>query len=204
MRELITKQDRLQYHKTIPGWCAFSQSYHKAYNAAKGGERFVEVGTWLGRSACLMAGLISQDPLKEIQFTCIDPWTDGGIDLKETKYYRDLGVAHIYDMAMMNLKPLRSWVTPIREWSPKAAELFGAESIDYIMIDGDHTYEGCKADIEGWLPKMKPGAVMAGDDYLWPGVTQAVHEKFGGRVQSFIKQKTIDYRLSVAYWEVYL
>ena len=69
---------------------------------------------------------------------------------------------------------------------PVSAE-FENESLDLIFIDGDHSYEGCKADIEAWLPKLKIGGFMAGHDYgheRFPGVKQAVDEIFG-EVETF-------------------
>lgn len=50
--------------------------------------------------------------------------------------------------------------------------------IDVIFIDGDHSYEGCKADIENWYPCMKENGVMLFHDCddTSPGVVQAVKE----------------------------
>eukprot|EP01062_Namystynia_karyoxenos_P076186 TRINITY_DN7434_c0_g1_i1.p1 TRINITY_DN7434_c0_g1~~TRINITY_DN7434_c0_g1_i1.p1 ORF type:complete len:378 (+),score=77.93 TRINITY_DN7434_c0_g1_i1:88-1221(+) len=74
-----------------------------------------------------------------------------------------------------------------REKSPGAAALFGNRSIDFILIDGLHTAEGVRADIHGWLPKLRPGAIVVFNDYyglegqglvgrIWPGVAQAAEE----------------------------
>jgi hypothetical protein len=46
-------------------------------------------------------------------------------------------------------------------------------------IDGDHTYEAVKADLERFHEQLKPGGVISGDDYgmvgWWEdGVTRAV------------------------------
>lgn len=50
--------------------------------------------------------------------------------------------------------------------------------IDVIFIDGDHTYLGCKRDIDAWYPHMKKGGVMMFHDCdeSSPGVVQAVAE----------------------------
>lgn len=32
--------------------------------------------------------------------------------------------------------------------------------IDLLFIDGDHSYTGCKADIEAWIPHVKIGGVV--------------------------------------------
>jgi hypothetical protein len=49
--------------------------------------------------------------------------------------------------------------------SAPAAKLYENNSLDFIMIGGDHNYEGVKKDLIAWRPKMKDGAIMAGDDY---------------------------------------
>lgn len=50
--------------------------------------------------------------------------------------------------------------------------------IDILFIDGDHSYEGCKKDIEVWYPYIKKGGVIFLHDYdiSSPGVIQAVDE----------------------------
>src|SRR3990167_4054505 len=50
--------------------------------------------------------------------------------------------------------------------------------VNVLFIDGDHTYEGCKADIDNWYPQMANGGVMLFHDCddTSPGVVQAVAE----------------------------
>lgn len=57
------------------------------------------------------------------------------------------------------------------------AEKFPKE-IDVLFIDGDHSYEGCKADIDSWYPYMKKGGVMLfhDADSTSPGVVKALEE----------------------------
>lgn len=51
-------------------------------------------------------------------------------------------------------------------------------TVKVLFIDGDHSYEGCKADIDAWYPKMaKDGVMLFHDcDETSPGVVQAVEE----------------------------
>lgn len=65
------------------------------------------------------------------------------------------------------------------EWFASCADNY----LDWIYIDGDHSYEGCYADLVEAHKKVKPGGLILGDDFKWPestwskpGVTQAVNQ----------------------------
>jgi hypothetical protein len=61
--------------------------------------------------------------------------------------------------------------------SANAAAMIEDGSLDFVFIDGDHSYEGCKRDILAWMPKVRPGGWLMGHDYgLRAGVTRAVTE----------------------------
>lgn len=64
--------------------------------------------------------------------------------------------------------------------SHEAADHIKDESLDFIFIDADHSYENCKQDIELWVPKVRLGGMISGHDYqtLFPGVVKAVDESF--------------------------
>lgn len=64
--------------------------------------------------------------------------------------------------------------------SAEAAIVADDNSLDFVFIDADHSYEGCKRDIEAWYPKVRKGGLVAGHDYnpKWPGVIKAVNEQF--------------------------
>ena len=67
----------------------------------------------------------------------------------------------------------------MRKTSAEAADEIGDRSLSFVFIDGDHSYEGCMADIEAWRRKVKPGGWLCGHDYGFerlPGVKQAVDE----------------------------
>ena len=54
----------------------------------------------------------------------------------------------------------------------------GMPKIYVLFIDGDHSYEGCKTDIDSWYPHMAENGVMLFHDCdeSSPGVMQAVAE----------------------------
>lgn len=62
------------------------------------------------------------------------------------------------------------------------AELFDDNSLDFVYVDADHTYEGCKRDILAWLSKVKKNGIICGHDYYCcEGVNKAVNEIFKDR-----------------------
>lgn len=72
----------------------------------------------------------------------------------------------------------------IRSTGIDAARSFDDSSIDFVYIDGDHSYDFVSKDIEAWWPKIRSGGILSGHDYCWGhkqrnipfGVMQAVDE----------------------------
>lgn len=82
-----------------------------------------------------------------------------------------------YKRAIKKLSPFRSQHTLIKLRFDQALSLFPDEYFDFIYVDGyAHTGEESGATFRDWYPKLKPGGVLAGDDYHedWPLVIQEV------------------------------
>ena len=63
--------------------------------------------------------------------------------------------------------------------SVAASRIFADASVDWVHLDARHDYASVKADIQAWLPKVRPGGWLSGDDYdvdKWPEVVRAVGE----------------------------
>ena len=71
-----------------------------------------------------------------------------------------------YSEAMNNTKEYAERAHMIRCKGEVAAELFQDESLDFVYIDANHTYEAVTEDIRIWYPKVKSGGIIAGHDYL--------------------------------------
>jgi predicted O-methyltransferase YrrM len=71
-------------------------------------------------------------------------------------------------------------ITHLKMYSDDACKEI-KEQVDFVYIDGLHTYEQCKKDIENYLPLVRKGGYIGGHDYsnAWPGVKKAVNEMFG-------------------------
>jgi predicted O-methyltransferase YrrM len=75
-----------------------------------------------------------------------------------------------------------------RDFSDNMVNHFEDASLDFIFIDGIHTYEQVTIDCENYFSKVKSGGVFAGHDYnVIEGVNRAVNEfaaKHGAEVQT--------------------
>ena len=53
----------------------------------------------------------------------------------------------------------------VRGMSVPAADGFADASLDWIYIDTDHTYATTLQELHSYAPRLKPGGIIAGDDY---------------------------------------
>jgi len=74
----------------------------------------------------------------------------------------------------------------ILDQSVTASKQFDNESLDFVYIDANHTYDAIKQDIDVWTPKVKKGGIIGGHDYEYKPldsdirtVKKAVDEYFG-------------------------
>ena len=67
---------------------------------------------------------------------------------------------------------------------------FGAtledDSLDFVFIDGDHSYEATLKDIQTYWSKVKTGGVFAGHDINLTSVTNAIGEFFKDKPETKI------------------
>jgi len=151
----------------------------------------IEVGTWKGASALYMADLCHSKSLNS-HIYCVDTWL-GAVEFCTTLAdtpERDLllrnGYPQIYYQFISNVihKGHQQRITPVPNTSLNAAKILAYHGVkaELIYIDGSHEYDDVKADIKAYLPLLKPGGIMFGDDYGWQGVQQAVNEMIPHKV----------------------
>lgn len=133
----------------------------------------LEIGSFKGKSTIVLArateladeaGVVAVDPLTSPSET--DP--DLGGALSGLPRFREnlerAGVAGRVEFHHTTSGALaRQWTRPLR----------------LLWIDGDHTYEGCRSDLEGFRPHLSTGAVLAIHDVLQP---------FAGPIRVFLEE----------------
>ena len=98
-------------------------------------------------------------------YTLVDPW------IHQESYTDVANVAdgkHSEFMAEALKRTARfgGKVRVMRNFSFQAAAAFDDCSLDYVYVDAVHDYEGARRDLQDWWPKLRPGGIMAGHDYL--------------------------------------
>ncbi|HEX2747523.1 MAG TPA: class I SAM-dependent methyltransferase [Verrucomicrobiales bacterium] len=172
------------YHNIGEPWFTSQFVYTDAVNIFPDGAHFVEVGSWRGRSAAYMAVEIVNSQ-KFIRFDCVDTWTGSPEHREEGSpfFVRELldDPDYLYKEFLKNTESVAHIIRAIRRPSLEAVSLYLDRSLDFVFIDAAHDYGSVRADILAWLPKVKRGGVLAGDDYgeQWPGVEKAVSECIG-------------------------
>ena len=81
----------------------------------------------------------------------------------------------------------------LRLRSQDAAARFADASLDYVYIDGEHSYDGVMRDLVHYFPKVKVGGYLIGDDYGWEGIGPAVdafHAQHRGELSFLIDPYT--------------
>lgn len=138
--------------------------------------RGVEVGVYQGEGA---KRLLRANP--SLNLTLVDSW--GNYDGDPSDFHAKLlpqEQAEAIKHTVNNTSFAGERVTILKMRSVMAATVFADQSLDFVFLDADHRLEGVRADIQAWLPKVKPGGWIGGHDYGKPefGVTGAVNERF--------------------------
>jgi hypothetical protein len=172
----------------IPGWFQWRSGQEEAASQFPDGSRFVEVGAYLGRSVCSLADVIAQSG-KQIRITSVDTCRGSGPEGPAGRDYHGAAVAEgggtFAGLLHRNIIACGhdNLVSLIIADSLTASSFFADGSVEWVHLDARHDYEHVKADIAAWLPKVRPGGWLSGDDYdpiKWPEVVKAVGEVLPG------------------------
>jgi hypothetical protein len=73
----------------------------------------------------------------------------------------------------------------IHKTSIEASKEFEDNSLGVVMIDANHSYQSVLSDFESWIPKVKKGGLICGDDYNYLEVRNAVKYFFNLKKKKF-------------------
>lgn len=119
-----------------------------------------EVGVWRGKNA---ATLLARAPL--LRLYCCDFWGDpNGTTTGDQSLQTGDDVCR-EALAETSFAADRRII--VRCKSPEAAALV-TEPLDFVLVDGDHAYAPCLADLRAWWPLLKPGGYLFSHDWRNP------------------------------------
>jgi len=130
----------------------------------------IEIGVWRGdfthtiNTVLKPSRTIGIDPylLYEGYSDKPDAYEDNNSDSVE--YANQKNLDSLYNLVKKRSLE-ESWEL-IREKSLNAVNDWEDKSVDFVYLDANHKYEQVLEDIEAWWPKIKPGGILSGHDFL--------------------------------------
>jgi predicted O-methyltransferase YrrM len=147
----------------LPNWFLGNKTqedFGKLLNEFKGKPnlKFLEIGSFCGNSAAWTIENILTD--KSSTLTCVDPW-NGNI-LHEEFNFSDVEAA--FDQ---QVEPFKDQLIKQKAYSDEWLMENRSKQYDFIYIDGDHMPQAFMMDALLSWELLKPGGIMAIDDYGW-------------------------------------
>lgn len=149
--------------------------------------KIAEIGVYQGRGTSIWNTILINENV-DYEYKAIDHFEGSAEHDKSINYY---------EITLENLKSISDKIETIKNDSILESKNYVDEYFDIVYIDASHEYKYVIEDIKHWLPKVKSGGIICGDDYIsgWPGVIQAVDEVFDkvnvvGAQQWWVKVQT--------------
>ena len=155
----------------------------------------VEIGVLKGEFSEL---ILDESPLRRL--FSIDPWLHYENDYVDINNVEQKTHNHRYVETVSRLARFANRSVVLRMESIEASNMFETESLDFIFIDGNHSYEAVKKDLCNWYRCLKYGGLMAGHDYLTDSLyVNGEHVEFGVKkaVDEFIQNYPLNVNLNI-------
>lgn len=118
--------------------------------------------------------LLEKNP--SLHMVAVDLWGLSEVRHEQTHVYDEWDHAGLYSRYLERVEPFKGRVTTLRMRTDEAAAHVDDDSLDFVFIDADHSYETCRADIDKWSPKVRKGGLISGHDINLASVRRAVEE----------------------------
>ncbi len=141
----------------------------------------VEIGSARGKSACFIGLALRRNGRGKLY--AIDPHSP--TNWNDTESVDTFAV--ITDHIAKRPESRTAWRSCAR---PRRRRLGSASTqpVDLLFIDGDHSYEGVKADWELFVPLVKPFGVVIFHDTLWELSPESKHSREDMGVPRFVDE----------------
>lgn len=140
----------------------------RLYLLARKRENVLEIGSYIGASACCLGAAMKQTGSGKV--ICVDTWNNDSM----TEGSRDT-----WQEFQNNTAGYKMHIVPVRGFSTDVVDEVATHinSLDLLFIDGDHSYEGVKADWEAYRVFLRTGSVVVLHDWGWAeGVRRLIEE----------------------------
>lgn len=138
------------------------------YLLTKNRKYVLEIGSYIGASACCFGAALKDTGSGKV--ICIDTWNNDAM----TEGNRDT-----WQKFQCNTASYKEQIVPVRGFSIDVVAEVAAcvKSLDLLFIDGDHSYEGVKADWEAYKHFLRPSSIVVFHDSGWAeGVKRVIEE----------------------------
>jgi predicted O-methyltransferase YrrM len=116
---------------------------------AAGKRVLAEIGVWHGVTTCRLRAAMATDGI----LYAIDPYPRGRLGVS---FQQRIAHGELRSTSGGQIRWIRA--TGAEAGRRLAAEL--AARVDFVFIDGDHTYEGLRGDWEAWSGLLAPGGIV--------------------------------------------
>ena len=156
-----------------------------------------EIGVWKSNTSDLF---LSRKPkhLYLVDPWSVEPYKGDGWERYVQKYqkvtggFTEIAVSRFYDSLYKTIQEKFSKRTDVSVHRSYSTEWFNSmedNSLDWIYVDGDHSYDGVTSDLHNCLRVVKTGNYIYGDDY------SDQKKEVKDAVDDFVKEHNLKFEL---------
>ena len=189
----------------LQGWVGNQTIFEKLIDQQKPNV-IIEVGTWKGKSAIMMANVVKRLNLN-CKIYCVDTWL-GAIEFwdwlshtPERNLHLKHGYPQVYYQFLSNVVHTNNQdvIIPVPLPSNLGCKLLKRKNIQsqLIYIDASHETDDVYDDMKHYYELLSPGGIMFGDDYSWESVRNGVSKfvKEQNMSMDAIKEESVNWIL---------
>jgi hypothetical protein len=155
----------------------------------KAGDVICEIGVFLGEFAQKFV------EIRPSKLVLIDLWEGiHGSGDQDGNNFTSYNLEDAYTQIVNDTRNM-PFIDIRRGYSVDMLQQFPDNFFDFIYIDGDHSYYGCKSDLLLSYKKVKPNGIIAGHDYEMNMAKAKTYYNFG--VKQAVDEFCSEYNLSI-------